>query len=102
VCDVSFISVTLILPAMAGLLQPPARMIVLVKPQFEVGRDQVGKGGIVRDPALHEAACAKVRTAAEALGFACELTPSPILGAEGNREFLLYGRHPHGWDRRET
>lgn len=102
VCDVSFISVTLILPAIAGLLLPPARIVVLVKPQFEVGRDQVGKGGIVRDPALHAAACAKVRAAAEALGFVCDLTPSPILGAEGNREFLLYGWHPDRRNHREA
>lgn len=96
VCDVSFISVTLILPALPALLEPEsAELVVLVKPQFEVGRGQVGKGGIVREPELHEQACAKVRASAEALGFACELIESPILGAEGNREFLLYGRHRH-------
>ena len=67
---------------------------MLVKPQFEVGRQQVGKGGIVRDPALHEYACRKVSGAASALGLACEIIESPILGAEGNREFLLYGRDP--------
>jgi 23S rRNA (cytidine1920-2'-O)/16S rRNA (cytidine1409-2'-O)-methyltransferase len=95
VCDLSFISVTLVLPVLPALLQGPSEIIVLVKPQFEVGRDQVGKGGIVRDPALHEAACAKVRAAAAAHGFeALNLMPSPILGAEGNREFLLYGRYP--------
>ena len=95
VCDVSFISVTLILPVVPALLDAAGVLVTLVKPQFEVGRDQVGKGGIVRDPELHEAACAKVRASAEALGFVCELTASPILGAEGNREFLLYGRHSH-------
>jgi 23S rRNA (cytidine1920-2'-O)/16S rRNA (cytidine1409-2'-O)-methyltransferase len=94
VCDVSFISVTLILPALPPLLCEPGEIIVLVKPQFEVGRQQVGKGGIVRDPALHEDACRKVSGAASALGFACEIIESPILGAEGNREFLLYGRDP--------
>lgn len=90
VIDVSFISVTLILPAVAPLLAEGGEMVILVKPQFEVGRGQVGKGGIVRDPKLHEAACAKVREAVEALGFRAEIIESPILGAEGNREFLLY------------
>jgi 23S rRNA (cytidine1920-2'-O)/16S rRNA (cytidine1409-2'-O)-methyltransferase len=93
VCDVSFISATLILPAMAKVLKPATgRIVVLVKPQFEVGKGQVGKGGIVRDPAQHEEACAKVRACAEALGFETQLTESPIAGAEGNKEFLLYGR----------
>jgi 23S rRNA (cytidine1920-2'-O)/16S rRNA (cytidine1409-2'-O)-methyltransferase len=93
VCDVSFISATLILPVMAKVLKPETgRIVVLVKPQFEVGRGQVGKGGIVRDPALHEEACAKIRACAEALGFDTQLTESPIAGAEGNKEFLLYGR----------
>lgn len=93
VMDVSFISATLILSALAGVLQPTAEMVILVKPQFEVGRDQVGKGGIVRDPVLQDAACAKVRQAVESLGFVTDLIDSPILGAEGNKEFLLYGRH---------
>lgn len=92
VCDVSFISVTLILPALPPLLRDPGEIVILVKPQFEVGREQVGKGGIVRDAALHGQACDRVRAAAEALGFACGIVESPILGAEGNREFLLYGR----------
>jgi 23S rRNA (cytidine1920-2'-O)/16S rRNA (cytidine1409-2'-O)-methyltransferase len=91
--DVSFISVTLILPALPPLLQPGAEMVILVKPQFEVGKGQVGKGGIVRDPALHQAACNRVRAAVEQLGFHTELMESPILGAEGNREFLLHARH---------
>jgi len=90
VIDVSFISATLIVPAIAPLLAEGGEMVILVKPQFEVGRSQVGKGGIVRDPKLHEAACAKVREAVEALGFRAEVIESPILGAEGNREFLLY------------
>ncbi len=98
VCDVSFISVTMILPAIAPLLKPGrGELLVLVKPQFEVGRGQVGKGGIVRDPALHRAACDRVRAAAEALGFLTALMESPILGAEGNREFLLHAQpRPHG------
>jgi 23S rRNA (cytidine1920-2'-O)/16S rRNA (cytidine1409-2'-O)-methyltransferase len=91
VCDASFISTTMLIPAIAPLLVAPRRMIVLVKPQFEVGRGDIGKGGIVRDPTLHEAACARVRNAIEALGLNSGIIPSPILGTEGNREFLLYG-----------
>lgn len=90
VCDVSFISATVILPVLQPLLSSNAHLIVLVKPQFEVGRSDVGKGGIVKDPELHAAACRKVQGAAEALGYRTELMPSPILGAEGNREFLLH------------
>lgn len=90
VCDVSFISVTLIVPKIAELLNPQGRMIILVKPQFEVGKGEVGKGGIVRDPALHQAACDRVAAAVRALGFESEIIESPIRGAEGNREFLLY------------
>jgi 23S rRNA (cytidine1920-2'-O)/16S rRNA (cytidine1409-2'-O)-methyltransferase len=61
-----------------------------VKPQFEVGRQLVGKGGIVRDPAAHQAACDRVAAALTIAGFSSKLTDSPILGAEGNREFLLH------------
>ncbi|HEY4089315.1 MAG TPA: TlyA family RNA methyltransferase [Bryobacteraceae bacterium] len=92
VCDVSFISATIIIPAIARVLKPDTgRMVILIKPQFEVGRGQVGKGGIVRDPELHQAACAKVRASVEELNLAVEIADSPITGAEGNREFLLYG-----------
>jgi 23S rRNA (cytidine1920-2'-O)/16S rRNA (cytidine1409-2'-O)-methyltransferase len=90
VCDASFISTTLLIPAFAPLLKPDGSMIILVKPQFEVGRGEVGKGGIVRDPELHRAACDRVAAAVEALGFASQIIESPILGAEGNHEFLLY------------
>jgi 23S rRNA (cytidine1920-2'-O)/16S rRNA (cytidine1409-2'-O)-methyltransferase len=93
VCDVSFISVTLILPAIVPLLRPEGEMVILVKPQFEAGRGQVGKGGIVRDPQVHAAACERVRAAVEGSGFQAALMESPILGAEGNKEFLLYARH---------
>jgi 23S rRNA (cytidine1920-2'-O)/16S rRNA (cytidine1409-2'-O)-methyltransferase len=93
-CDLSFISVTLILPALLPLIERPRELVVLVKPQFEVGREQVGKGGIVRDPELHDAACQRVREAAEALGLVCDLMESPIRGMEGNREFLLYACDP--------
>lgn len=92
VCDVSFISATLILPAMVKVLRDCGRFVVLVKPQFEAGKGQVGKGGIVRDPEQHDAACAKVQAAAEELGFKTAIIESPITGAEGNKEFLLYGR----------
>jgi 23S rRNA (cytidine1920-2'-O)/16S rRNA (cytidine1409-2'-O)-methyltransferase len=96
VCDVSFISVTLILPVVTPLLQAKLQtggeMVILVKPQFEVGKGQVGKGGIVREPELHQAACRRVDDAVRRLGFETALMDSPILGAEGNREFLLYGR----------
>ncbi|HEY3838323.1 MAG TPA: TlyA family RNA methyltransferase [Bryobacteraceae bacterium] len=90
VCDVSFISVTLIVPAIAGVLKERAGMIVLVKPQFEAGREQVGKGGIVRDPAVQQAACDRVAAAVEEMGFRWSAIDSPIAGAEGNREILLH------------
>jgi|SRR5579884_171508 len=91
--DVSFISVTMILPAVAPLLAPRAAMVILVKPQFELARNQVGRGGIVRDPELHDTACRRVAEAVHALGFHSDIIPSPITGAEGNQEFLLYARH---------
>jgi 23S rRNA (cytidine1920-2'-O)/16S rRNA (cytidine1409-2'-O)-methyltransferase len=90
VCDVSFISVALILPVLASLLAANGALVVLIKPQFEVGREQVGKGGIVRDPALHAEVCARIEAAVRALGFKTRTMESPILGAEGNREFLLH------------
>lgn len=93
VCDVSFISVTMILPVLPSLLTPKGEIVILVKPQFEVDRGQVGKGGIVRDPALHQAACQRVEQAVAALGYRSNIVPSPLPGAEGNLEFLLYARH---------
>jgi 23S rRNA (cytidine1920-2'-O)/16S rRNA (cytidine1409-2'-O)-methyltransferase len=92
-CDVSFISVTLILPAAVPLLQPTGQMVILIKPQFEAGRDLVGKGGIVRDPLVHREVCEKVTRAVREFGFETSIVESPILGAEGNREFLLYAHH---------
>ncbi len=92
-CDVSFISVTMILPAITALLRPAGQMVILIKPQFEVGRGQVGKGGIVRDPLLHQAACERVDRAVQEIGFQTAMMESPIAGAEGNKEFLLYARH---------
>jgi 23S rRNA (cytidine1920-2'-O)/16S rRNA (cytidine1409-2'-O)-methyltransferase len=89
--DVSFISVTLILPAVVPLFAASADLLVLVKPQFEVGKGQVGKGGIVRDPALHQESLAKVSGKLLELGFRqLASMESPILGAEGNREFFIH------------
>jgi 23S rRNA (cytidine1920-2'-O)/16S rRNA (cytidine1409-2'-O)-methyltransferase len=93
VCDVSFISVTLIVPTFPSLLDDNGELVILVKPQFEAGREEVGKGGIVRDAAVHQATCQRVRQAVEALGFQAAIIDSPILGTEGNREFLLHARH---------
>jgi 23S rRNA (cytidine1920-2'-O)/16S rRNA (cytidine1409-2'-O)-methyltransferase len=94
--DVSFISATLILPAVIAAAFPVERcgrqIVVLVKPQFEAGREHVGKGGVVRDEAAQTAAVEKVRRALLAEGCtSADVIESPILGAEGNREFLLYG-----------
>ncbi len=89
--DVSFISATLILPVLVPLLASPADVIVLVKPQFEVGKGQVGKGGIVRDPAQHREAIEKVSRTLMELGFSqLASMESPLLGAEGNHEFFLH------------
>jgi len=93
VCDVSFISITMILPVLPNLLAESAEMVILVKPQFELERHQVGKGGIIRDPALHHQACLRVEEAVQRMGYRSEIIPSPVLGAEGNQEFLLYARH---------
>ncbi len=93
--DVSFISATLILPALPPLLEAGADLVALVKPQFEVGPQQVGKGGIVRDPRLHEEAVAKVAAKVAELGFTrIGRVESAILGAEGNREFFLHAIWP--------
>lgn len=93
VIDVSFISLSQILPRVPAVLRPGADIVALVKPQFEAGRDEVGKKGIVRDPAVHARVIDKVTAAATAAGLArAGLTPSPITGAEGNQEFLLYLR----------
>jgi 23S rRNA (cytidine1920-2'-O)/16S rRNA (cytidine1409-2'-O)-methyltransferase len=96
VMDVSFISVTKILPALLTLLRNEARVVVLIKPQFEVGKGEVGKGGIVRDPESQERVVREINTFAEELGFEIIGTiESPITGAEGNREFLTcYQKRP--------
>jgi len=93
VMDVSFISATLVLPAVFAAAPSLVDAIVLVKPQFEAGRAHVGKGGVVRDPAAHAMAVAKVADCLRALGWkVVETIPSPLTGAEGNREFLLYAK----------
>lgn len=93
--DVSFISLKLILPALRPLLKPGGRTVALIKPQFEAGRDQVGKSGVVRDPLVHLSVLREVLAAAAALGFELlGLTYSPITGGEGNIEFLAYWRLP--------
>ena len=88
--DVSFISLRHILPVLPPLLAPSGSIIVLVKPQFEAGRDEVGAGGIVRDPVVHARVVDEVTSAAHQVGLVrAGVEPSPITGAEGNREFLM-------------
>jgi 23S rRNA (cytidine1920-2'-O)/16S rRNA (cytidine1409-2'-O)-methyltransferase len=91
--DLAFISVTKVLPALIPLARPGANFLILVKPQFELERGHVGKGGIVRDAALHERAIEQVRIAALGLGLEIlGVRPSRITGAEGNQEFFLHAR----------
>jgi 23S rRNA (cytidine1920-2'-O)/16S rRNA (cytidine1409-2'-O)-methyltransferase len=91
--DVAFISLRHVLPAIPPLLAPGADIVALVKPQFEAGRDEVGRGGIVRDPKVHQAVIERVTRAAEAVGLRrIAMTPSPITGAAGNQEFFLHLR----------
>jgi len=94
VMDVSFISVRKIIPAVIPLLRESGRLVVLIKPQFEVGRAEVGKGGIVRDPQKHGRVIEEVSDFVASLGLSPDaLLESPLLGAEGNKEFLaLYGK----------
>jgi 23S rRNA (cytidine1920-2'-O)/16S rRNA (cytidine1409-2'-O)-methyltransferase len=88
---VSFISLRLVLPKVVELTAPESTIVSLVKPQFEVGRKGVGKGGVVRDPGLQRAAVAAIRVHAEELGLrVLGEMESPILGPAGNREFLLW------------
>jgi len=89
--DVSFISLKLILPVLAGILEPDGITVALIKPQFEAGREQVGKSGVIKDPAVHASVLREVLTTANELGFELKgLTFSPITGGEGNIEFLAY------------
>ena len=89
--DVSFISLALILPPLLPCLAEDGRVVALIKPQFEAGRAEVGKNGVVRDPAVHARVCEAVMRMADGVGYAIlNLTYSPIVGPKGNREFLLY------------
>ncbi|WP_164157585.1 TlyA family RNA methyltransferase [Sandarakinorhabdus rubra] len=90
VCDASFISLMKVLPVPMGLARPTARLLALIKPQFEAGRGEVGKGGVVRDAAVHERVCREVADWMAGEGWAVAgITPSPITGPEGNVEFLI-------------
>jgi 23S rRNA (cytidine1920-2'-O)/16S rRNA (cytidine1409-2'-O)-methyltransferase len=91
--DVSFISATLVLPPILAAAPALEEAVILVKPQFESGRENVGKGGIVRDPLAHQLAIDRVAECVRSLHWiVAETIPSPITGMEGNHEFLLYGR----------
>jgi 23S rRNA (cytidine1920-2'-O)/16S rRNA (cytidine1409-2'-O)-methyltransferase len=93
--DVSFISATLLLPALVPLLKPGGELVILVKPQFEAGREQVGAGGIVRDESVRQQAVERVRRGVTEAGLeVAGVIASPLPGAEGNQEYLLYGRKP--------
>ncbi len=93
VMDVSFISATLLLPPVVAAAPSVEEAVILVKPQFEAGREHVGKGGIVRDPAAHQFAIDKVAASLSSLDWnVIGTTPSPITGAEGNQEFLIYAK----------
>jgi 23S rRNA (cytidine1920-2'-O)/16S rRNA (cytidine1409-2'-O)-methyltransferase len=94
VCDASFISLRLVLPASLALVKPGGWLIALVKPQFEVGKGEVGKGGVVRDESLHRRCCDEIALWLERdQGWSIQgITPSPITGPKGNREFLLGAR----------
>jgi 23S rRNA (cytidine1920-2'-O)/16S rRNA (cytidine1409-2'-O)-methyltransferase len=93
VMDLSFISVTKVLPAVAPLAAPGADFLILIKPQFELEKSDIGKGGIVRDPKLHDTAVERVVSAARQLGLAIlGVKPSHIAGTEGNQEFFLHAR----------
>jgi 23S rRNA (cytidine1920-2'-O)/16S rRNA (cytidine1409-2'-O)-methyltransferase len=93
VADVSFISVTKILAAVVSLAAPGSDFLILIKPQFELRREDIGPGGIVSDPLLHQRAIASVRAAAEGLGLQpLGVKPSQLTGAEGNQEFFLHAR----------
>lgn len=91
VCDASFIGLKTVLPAALALTRPQARLVALIKPQFEVGKERVGKGGVVRDPALHAEVCADIEAWVNGLAGwrVTGITPSPITGPEGNIEFLI-------------
>ncbi|MBI5592836.1 MAG: TlyA family RNA methyltransferase [Deltaproteobacteria bacterium] len=89
--DVSFISLKIVVPAVMKFIRKPARIIALIKPQFEVGKGKVGKGGVVRDPLQHESVIEELQRFFKDSGWIClGVVPSPILGPSGNREFLIH------------
>jgi 23S rRNA (cytidine1920-2'-O)/16S rRNA (cytidine1409-2'-O)-methyltransferase len=91
VIDVSFISLKLVIPVLSRLLEDHAFIVALIKPQFEVGKGKIGKGGVVRDPALHESVVADLKDFCEQSGWSVlGVVPSPILGPKGNREFFIH------------
>lgn len=93
--DVSFISLKIVVPAVVKFMRPGGRIVALVKPQFEVGKGRVGKGGVVREPALHEEVLRELRAFFVATGLRIDAeTPSPVLGPKGNREFLIALERP--------
>jgi len=98
VCDASFISLKVVLPAALALAATSARLVALIKPQFEVGKGKVGKGGIVRDPELHREVCETIAAWVDTQpGWRVDgVTESPILGSEGNKEFLIGARKGEG------
>jgi 23S rRNA (cytidine1920-2'-O)/16S rRNA (cytidine1409-2'-O)-methyltransferase len=97
VCDASFISLRKVLEVPLQLAAPQCRLVALIKPQFEVGRGEVGKGGVVRDPALHARVCAEVQGWLEGQGWSVAgIVQSPITGPEGNVEFLIAGERNLG------
>ncbi len=101
--DVSFISLKLVVPAVLKFMKKDARILALIKPQFEVGKDNVGKGGIVRDPALHAEVIQNCSDFFTKTGLLCEFViPSPILGPKGNKEFIIALKYPESTNRPET
>ena len=96
VCDASFIGLEKVLPAALDLARPGAWLVALIKPQFQVGKGEVGKGGVVRDPELHQRVCDEVAAwLAEEAGWTVEgIAESPITGPQGNVEFLIGARKP--------
>jgi 23S rRNA (cytidine1920-2'-O)/16S rRNA (cytidine1409-2'-O)-methyltransferase len=96
-CDASFIGLATVLPAPLRLAAERAELVTLVKPQFEAGREHVGKGGVVRDPAVHYEVCERAAAwvAAQPGWTVVGVIESPVLGPQGNREFLLYARFKH-------
>ena len=95
VCDASFIGLEIVLPAPLALAAPNAELVALIKPQFEVGKGRVGRGGVVRDPALHDEVCKRIVSWLGAqLGWqVLGITESPLRGPDGNIEFLIGARH---------